>query len=244
MQPQFAEDHRRADSRDVMFDRVSLFVPLFTTLNRARVRYVIVGGFATVLQGYIHLTAEVDLAVDLAPEAARRAIESLRDLGLRSRVPVEMADFAVPERRREWARERGMRLFSLFDPAQPMRELDLFTENPLDFEDLWRDSIVRDLGHCSVQVASIPHLIEMKRRAGRPQDMLDIEALEEILKNPRGTVSESYFGGWEERRKDQLVSGLRATPAQRLSWLESMIELAWQSGALPRRRSDTPHSGS
>ena len=214
---------------------MNLFIPLFAALNRADVRYVIVGGLATVLHGHARLTADVDLAIDLSPEAARRAVEALRDMGLKARAPVELLDFAVPERRREWIEQKGMRVFSLFDPSQPMREVDLFVESPMDFEALWRDSMLKDLGSCLVHVASIPHLIEMKRGAGRPQDVLDIEALEEIVKKRGSTLAESSQGDWEARRKEQLVIGLRATPAQRLTWLESMIELAWNSGALPRR---------
>ena len=218
---------------------MGLFSPLFVALNRANLRYVIVGGLATVLHGHTRLTDDVDLVIDLAPEAVLRAIETLRDLGLKPRALVELLDFAVAERRRQWIEEKGMRVFSLFDPAQPMRELDLFVENPLDFEVLWQDSVVKVLGECSVHVASVPHLIGMKRAAGRPQDLLDIEALEEIAKNQRGAVSDSYRGGWEAHRKDQLIRGLAATSAQRLAWLESMIEVAWKSGALPRRRTAT-----
>jgi hypothetical protein len=33
-----------------------------------------------------------------------------------------------------------------------------------------------------------------------------------------------------------LTMGLRATPAQRLAWLEEMIAMAYRSGALPRKR--------
>ncbi|HEX4824610.1 MAG TPA: hypothetical protein VFV19_09860 [Candidatus Polarisedimenticolaceae bacterium] len=201
-------------------------------------RYVIVGGLATVLHGYTRLTDDVDLVIDLAPEAARRTMEALRDLGLKPRAPVELLDFALADRRRQWNEEKGMRVFSLVDPAQPMRELDLFVENPLEFEMLWRDSVVKDLGECSVRIASIPHLIRMKRAAGRPQDLLDIDALEIIAKNQRGAVSESYGGGWEAHRKDQLIRGLAASPAQRLEWLDSAIELAWHTGALPRKRNE------
>jgi len=46
--------------------------------------------------------------------------------------------------------------------------------------------------------------------------------------------------GWESHRKRQLVLGLAATPAQRLAWLCAMIELAWRTGALPRRRPEDP----
>jgi hypothetical protein len=78
-----------------------------------------------------------------------------------------------------------MRVFSLFDPAEPMREVDLFVEHPIGFEELWHDSVTMDLGQTTVRVASIAHLIELKRQAGRAQDLLDIEALREIDRRGR-----------------------------------------------------------
>lgn len=41
---------------------------------------------------------------------------------------------------------------------------------------------------------------------------------------------------WEANRRRKYVLALAATPAQRLAWLEEMIALAWQRGALPRKR--------
>jgi hypothetical protein len=41
--------------------------------------------------------------------------------------------------------------------------------------------------------------------------------------------------GWEEHRREQLVLGLAVTPAERLAWLEEMIEFAYRAGALPRQ---------
>lgn len=137
------------------------------------------------LHGYARLTADVDLIVDLAPQQARRAMEVLQALGLQARAPVNPLDFAVPAQRRSWIEDKGMRVFSMFDPANPMREVDLFAESPVDFEELWEGSIIMDLGDTTARVASIPHLIQLKRLAGRPQDLLDIEALEEIQ---RGSV--------------------------------------------------------
>jgi hypothetical protein len=53
---------------------MSLFEPIFAALETARVRYVVVGGMATVLHGYARLTADIDLIVDQAPDEARKAI--------------------------------------------------------------------------------------------------------------------------------------------------------------------------
>lgn len=165
---------------------VSLFEPLFDALNSAQVRYVVVGGLATVLHGHARLTADVDLVIDLSPEGARRAIETLTALGFRPRAPVEALGFVDPAIRRQWVVDKGMRVFAMWDPANPMREVDLFAEHPVDFEGLWERSEVIELSQTVVRVASIPDLIRLKRLAGRPQDLADIEALEIILRRKEG----------------------------------------------------------
>lgn len=161
---------------------VALFEPLFTALNDAGVRYVVVGGFAVVLHGCPRLTADVDMAVDLSPDGAAKAIQTLLGLGLRPRAPVDPMDFADAEKRATWEREKGMRVFNLSDPANPLREVDLFVRNPIDFEELWARSETVALAQTTVRVASIPDLIAMKSAIGRPQDLADIEALRLVLK--------------------------------------------------------------
>jgi hypothetical protein len=73
-----------------------------------------------------------------------------------------------------------MQVFSWYDPKNPMREVDVFVSHPIPFEDLWARSILFPLGALLVRVASIADLVQLKRLAGRPQDLTDIEALEEI----------------------------------------------------------------
>jgi hypothetical protein len=159
---------------------VSLFEPVFDALNRAGVRYVVVGGVAVVLHGHPRLTADLDLVVDLSPCEARKAIEALLGLGLRTRLPVDPLDFADAKVRGAWIREKAMRVFPLEDPANPLRQVDLFVEYLVDFEALWRQSVVFDLGSTKVRVASIADLMRLKRLSGRPVDRSDIEELEKL----------------------------------------------------------------
>jgi len=49
-------------------------------LNRARVRYLVVGGVAVVLHGYLRTTADLDLVIDLAPDNALQAVKALTAL--------------------------------------------------------------------------------------------------------------------------------------------------------------------
>jgi len=160
---------------------MAVFEPLFRALNDADIRYVVVGGLAVVLHGHARLTVDVDLVVDLDEEQARRAMAALVQLGLQPRVPVNPADFADRSIREEWIRDRGMQVFSMIDPSNPMRAVDLFVDHPIPFEELWSRSVEIDLQDSSVRVASIPDLIHLKRLAGRLQDVADIEQLEAIL---------------------------------------------------------------
>jgi len=159
---------------------MALFEPVFTALNDAGVRYVVVGGVAVVLHGHARLTADLDIAIDLSPEATAEAMEALGAIGLRPRLPVDAAELADPAVHARWIDEQGMRVLSLWDPGDPLRSVNLFVENPIEFEELWERSDPVDLGGVRTRIASIEHLIRLKRLADRPQDRSDIEALEAI----------------------------------------------------------------
>lgn len=159
---------------------MSVFEPIFQILNTAGVRYVVVGGLATVLHGYARLTADVDLAVDLAPEEATKMIHALVAKGFRPQVPVLPEEFANPMVREVWFREKHMRAFSLVDPTNPMRVVDLLLKPEVPFEELLARSQEVMLNRTKIRIASIDDLIALKRQAGRPQDLADIEQLETI----------------------------------------------------------------
>ena len=159
---------------------MSLFEPIFTGLNDASIRYVVVGGLAVVLHGHARLTADIDLVIDLETTHVKRTLATLTQLGLRPRLPVTADLFADPAVRQTWIRERKMRVFSLFDPSDPLRTVDLFSEHPIEFEALWGRSVLVEIARTSIRIASIPDLIALKTIAGRPQDLADIEQLKRI----------------------------------------------------------------
>jgi hypothetical protein len=154
--------------------------------------------------------------VDLHEDQAARAIDTLVGIGLRPRIPVNPRDFADRSVRETWIRDRGMQVFSMIDPSNPMRVVDLFVTHPVPFEDLWSRSSLFELHDTTVRVASIPDLIRRRRakmtKPAKPSDRWDAT--------------------WEGTRKQQLESTLAATPAQRLAWLEEALEIAHLAGAL------------
>jgi hypothetical protein len=53
----------------------------------------------------------------------------------------------------------------------------------------------------------------------------------------RVVSADRWDATWEGARRQALESALAATPAQRLAWLEEMLELAYRTGALARKQS-------
>lgn len=160
---------------------MAFYEPVIRALNEAQVRYVVVGGLAVVLHGYARFTADLDLAVDLSPPEAAKVIDALQALDLHPTAPVEAEGFADAATRAGWVRDKNMEVFSLTDPTDPLRQVDLFIRDPIPFEELWARSMLVSLGGAtSARIAAIPDLIRMKEAVGRPQDVADVEALRAI----------------------------------------------------------------
>lgn len=153
---------------------------IFKALADAEVDYVVVGGLAVIMHGHLRATRDLDLVIGLEPANCAKGIEALSNIGLRPRLPVTLADFADPATREDWANNRNMQVFQLWDPGNPERSVDVFVREPLDFRAMLAHAVIKDLDGVTIPVASIPHLIALKQVAGRPQDLDDIQALREI----------------------------------------------------------------
>lgn len=164
---------------------MSIYLPIFQALNQSNIRYVVVGGLATVLHGYGRLTADIDLIIDLDHEAAEKTIKVFIGMGLEPRVPVPALDFADANIRKSWIEEKNMQVFSLWKPDDALISVDLFVDHPIEFEGMWSRAVAVDIGGEIIRIASIPDLIELKRISNRPQDQEDIRQLEKILKLDR-----------------------------------------------------------
>lgn len=149
-------------------------------LNRARVRYLVAGGVAVVLHGYLRTTADLDLVVQLEPDNARRALRALGSIGYVPRAPVPAEQFADASTREQWIREKNLEVFSLWSNETPGLEVDLFVREPFNFDEAYESARDLQLGTTTVRVVPRRLLIEMKKLAGRPRDLEDIEALEQL----------------------------------------------------------------
>lgn len=149
-------------------------------LNAAEVRYLIVGGVAVVLHGSLRTTRDLDLVLHLEPANLSRALAALEKMGFESAIPVPMQAFFDPDQRRRWIEEKKLVVFSLWHPAMPGFQLDLFASEPFDFEATYSRAARVRLDTTEAMVVSLSDLTAMKRRVARPQDLADVAALERI----------------------------------------------------------------
>jgi ABC-type sugar transport system substrate-binding protein len=159
--------------------RLESLVAVVSALNGAGSRFLVAGGVAVNLHGYIRATQDLDLVVGLSPENALSAIQALAALDYRPQVPVAMEDFADPAKRRDWVETKGMEVFSLVSDAHPETTVDLFVTEPFSFEEEYRLAHRFEIAP-GVEVATLrpQALIAMKRAVGRARDLDDIQHLE------------------------------------------------------------------
>ncbi|MDQ2985108.1 MAG: nucleotidyltransferase family protein [Armatimonadota bacterium] len=153
------------------------FLQVFAALGAARVRYLVIGGVATALHGIPRMTADIDLAISLDEENARRAMEALLALGFLPRAPVNALDFADSAKRETWVAEKSLIAFSLYRNDPVPIEVDVLAEAQFDFEDAWTDKLVKEISEVTVNILDKRRLIEMKERSARPNDLEDASAL-------------------------------------------------------------------
>ncbi|HYE63295.1 MAG TPA: hypothetical protein VD997_14990 [Phycisphaerales bacterium] len=155
-------------------------------LNEAGVPFLVVGGLAVIAHGYVRTTQDIDLVIRLEPSAIRRAFAALLTIGYRPTVPVTGEQFADVRQREGWARDKGMTVLSFFSDHFRGVLLDVFITEPFDFEAEYAAAKVDEVASgVPVRVVRLTTLINLKRAAGRPQDLADIAELEQIEREQR-----------------------------------------------------------
>jgi len=133
-------------------------------LNRAKAKYLVIGGVACILHGYGRATEDIDILIECTAVNATRVLKALAALGY---------GFA-----REWAPGELLKRPITVIGDDP--RVDVFTVAwRLKYEQAAPRATTVDVTGVRIPLIALDDLIETKR-TGRLQDAADIEALEEI----------------------------------------------------------------
>ncbi len=153
---------------------------ILAALERYRVSYVLIGGFARVLQGTEELTRGLDLCPSLRAENLRRLALALDDLG------AERVD------RKPLVLEEAIRDEPLIPLHSPAGEFKLVPEpagTRGGYDDLRRAATLEPIGRgLRPSVASIGDLARMLAALGREQDVQPLQQLRYLRELERSLV--------------------------------------------------------
>ncbi|MDT5184186.1 MAG: hypothetical protein QOJ20_4647 [Mycobacterium sp.] len=148
---------------------------IIETLNRHRVDYVLVGGYAAQLYGARRPTYDIDIAPSTALDNLHRLSHALRVLDAGIRVD-DLAEGLPFDSSAESL--RGMQMLNL---RTPLGDLDLMFAPagfPDGYDGLLPGAHPHSIGHVTVQVADLDDVIKSKSAAARPKDL---DALPELI---------------------------------------------------------------
>lgn len=146
---------------------MTCFGALLEDLNRAGVRYVVIGGIAVIRHGVVRATKDLDIVVAVDDETAT-ALAGLMGAWEASRPDGSSEDRCVPS------------------PGWPLHLrtvhglIDIVADQapPLDLEGLLSRSDARRVDGVEAPICSLGDLVAMKRQSGRSTDEEDLGRLE------------------------------------------------------------------
>jgi hypothetical protein len=139
------------------------FKEFLRLLNSKEVRYLVVGGYALGVHGYVRATGDIDIWVERSPGNATKIAAAILEFGFRG-PELKESLFLEPDR----VVRMGL---------PPIRIEVLTGISGVTFEECYAARMAVDLDGTPVGVISLADLKRNKRAAGRTKDLADLEEL-------------------------------------------------------------------
>ncbi len=144
---------------------------LLESLARAEVKFIIVGGVAVALNGFVRTTEDVDILIERSPENITRLLQALARFGEGHARELTSADFDDAE--------GAIRIIEDFP-------LDIFTVvRGKRYADLIRSVRQTRISDIDVNYLNAKALISMKEKSQREKDQIDVSALRSAQQHER-----------------------------------------------------------
>jgi hypothetical protein len=138
---------------------------VFRSFQQHELKYVVIGGIATVLHGVPRATFDLDILIEATPENAQRLLDALLEAGLGTASLTTAEEVLANE-------------ITIF---RDRVRIDVQTSTPgIEFSDVWRSRKIVSYQGQDFFILNRLDLIASKRAAGRDVDMEDVRLLEAI----------------------------------------------------------------
>ncbi len=143
---------------------------------------MICGGLALNIYGIPRMTIDIDLLLDLTKENIDAFQKTLDKLRYKPRLPLDLKKLADKNVRADYIKNKNLIAFSYYNQNNKFVQLDVLLDTPLTFAEMWKDKYAKKVNGFSLYLASVDHLIKMKKYSDRIQDRDDILLLTKFKK--------------------------------------------------------------
>jgi hypothetical protein len=132
-------------------------------LNKHKVRYLLIGGYAVALHGHPRYTKDLDVWIWMDNTNATNLLTALKDFGFAS-IPLAPEDFLKPDQ--------------IVQLGYPPNRIDLMTSpKGVDFDTCYASREKIEIEGLTVNLIDLKNLKINKKATGRHQDLADLENL-------------------------------------------------------------------
>jgi hypothetical protein len=140
------------------------FKQFIELLNKNKVKYLVVGGYALAFHGFPRYTKDIDFWVWVNEENAKNLVKTLKQFGFSS-LDLKEDDFLNPGYVIQLGRSPG--------------RIDLLTSvTGLDFEECYESRVHIEIQGSEIDFIDLENFKKNKKAVGRHQDLADLENLE------------------------------------------------------------------
>ena len=149
----------------ILNEKFSDFISL---LNKADVKYVLVGGWAVIFEGYSRTTGDMDFFIEADENNAIKVLGVIKAF-MGSTLGFTKDDFLKED--------------NVIMLGRPPFRIDILTSiSGISFKEAFESSHIYVDKNLSIRCIHINELIRNKKASGRTKDLADAEMLEKILK--------------------------------------------------------------
>ena len=144
------------------------YTDMLKCLNKAGVDYIMVGGWAVNMHGYIRATIDLDIWIMADCANARKVYAALLDFGAPI-ADIAPEDFAIDG--------------TIFQIGVAPCRIDIINKiDGLTYADASPRAVMKNIDGIPVRILSLEDLVANKRASGRTKDLADAEILEGLKK--------------------------------------------------------------
>lgn len=156
---------------------MTVFEKVLVALNKAKVQYLVIGGVAVNLHGYVRFTGDLDLLLLLNKENLAKIDKVMKRLKYSERLPVSIMELGDSQKVKKWIKEKNLKAYTFNPPPGNLLQIDIIINESLKFAEFYKRKSIKTMGKIKIPVVSINDIIEMKKRAKRDKDIMDLKVL-------------------------------------------------------------------